>query len=188
MKYLILLISLFSQIAFGADLNAVLKKYNSATKLTVEYSTFSNVLNETKVQKGIIYLRPGKFNWTFTDPDNKQIFYDGKNIAYVEKEEGANLVTIKKGVSPKQLVWFQLFSNPGKLKIDSHDKKTGVYKGKLDQYKLEITLEKDMVKTFTYFDELDTRITMTVVNTEFKDKSKVEFSYTPKKDDQVTEF
>jgi outer membrane lipoprotein-sorting protein len=189
MKYLMLMVSLLvTQVAFGADLTSILKKYQGNTKLTVEYSTFSTVLNEAKLQKGEIYLRPGKFNWTFTNPADKQIVYNGKTITYVEKEANANLVTTRKGVTPKQLVWFQLFSAPQKLKLLSHDKKTGVYKVKLDKYTLEITVDQDLIKSFTYFDELDSRITLTVTDTKFKDDSKVDFSYTPKKTDQVTEF
>lgn len=179
---------MIAQSSFGADLSTILKKYNGNTKLTVEYDTFSTTLNESKNQKGEIYLRPGKFNWTFTEPADKKILYNGKIITYMEKESGANLVTNRKGVSPKQLVWFQLFSNPGKTKVVSHDKKTNTYKVKLDQYKLEIIVDNDLVKSFTYFDELDSRITLTIKDTKFKDDSKVDFSYTPKKSDQVTDL
>lgn len=179
---------MIGQNSFAADLTSILKKYSGNTKLTVEYDTFSTTLNESQLQKGEIYLRPGKFNWTFTDPASKLILYNGKVITYVEKEGNSNFVTNRKGVSPKQLVWFQLFSSPGKVKVVNHDKKTNTYKVKLDQYTLEIKVNKDLVQSFTYFDELDSRITLTVKDVKFKDDSKVEFSYTPTKSDQVTDL
>jgi outer membrane lipoprotein-sorting protein len=188
MKKLIYIIAvLYSNICL-ADLQQVLSKYKDNAKLEVEYETNSLILNSSSTQEGTIVLRKNNFNWTFTNPAHKKILFDGKKIIFIEDSDGQKLVTMKKIDNPKQLVWFQLFSNPKKVKVLKYDKKTNTYNVKIDNYKIEISIKDDLISQINYFDELDSRIKLKVKSSKFDDKSKVDFSYTPAPTDQVTEF
>lgn len=182
-----ILVFLYTSVCF-ADLEQVLSKYKTNVKMEVEYETNSLLLNSSSTQEGTIVLRKNNFNWTFSNPAHKKILFDGKKIIFIEDLDGQKLVTIKKINNPKQLVWFQLFSNPKKVKILKHDKKNNTYNVKIDNYKIEISIKDDLISQINYFDELDSRIKLKVKSSKFDDKSKVDFSYSPAPTDQVTEF
>lgn len=195
MKLTYLSLSLFflilttTPIVQAETLTSVLRKYSQQqVKVTVKYSTHSTILNETKIQSGIIILHQNKFYWQFTQPDPKEIYFNGKLITFVEPEKDHTMVTTKTITSPEQLVWFQLFSHPQKIKIIKHNAKTGSYQVKVSKYQVELVVQKGELKSLTYFDEIDSRINLEFSQTNFNDHSKVNYNYKVKPSDQVVNF
>lgn len=176
MKCLFLCLLLSSSLAFGQSLPKIPFAYE------VSYSSYSSLLKEATLKQGVLHVDKDSFALIFSNPASI-ILMTPKEYKIVEFSNPKNQVTLFKS-KPKNIL-LELFNSFKKSKTISQSNEKGmlIISKKIKDYEVKFYFKDTQLKMISYFDNIDSTLTIEFDKPVDFDKSKLKYTIDPQKDE-----
>lgn len=148
----------------------------------VSYSSYSSLLKEATLKQGVLHMDKNSFALIFSNPASI-ILMTPKEYKIIEFSSPKNKVTLFKS-KPKNMI-LEFFNSYNKAKTISKtkDKEYFIIAKKIKEYEVKFYFKDNNLKLISYFDNVDSALTIELDKKIDFDKSKLNYISDPKKDD-----
>ena len=176
MKTFLFFLLLFPTLTYSQSLPSIPFAYE------VSYSSYSSLLKESNLKQGILHVDKDAFALIFSNPASI-ILMTPKEYKIIEFSSPKNQVTLFKS-KPKNIL-LELFNSFKKSKTisQSEDKGFLVINKKIREYEVKFYFKDKQLKMISYFDNIDSTLTIELEKSVNFDKRKLKYDINPKKDD-----